>query len=74
MKDLIFTVENNIAKITLNRPESLNAFSAEMIELWIEALETVRDSEDIRVVVLSGNGRGFCSGGDIKAMARGKVF
>jgi enoyl-CoA hydratase/carnithine racemase len=74
MKDLIFTVENNVAKITLNRPSSLNAFSAEMIELWIDALETVRDSEDIRVVVLSGNGRGFCSGGDIKSMAEGQGF
>lgn len=74
MKDLIFTVENNVAKITLNRPESLNAFSTEMIELWIEALETIRDSEDIRVVVLSGNGRGFCSGGDIKAMGNGQGF
>lgn len=74
MKDLLFTVENHVAKITLNRSESLNAFSAEMIELWIEALETIRDSEDIRVVVLSGNGRGFCSGGDIKAMADGQGF
>jgi enoyl-CoA hydratase/carnithine racemase len=74
MKDLIFTVENNVARITLNRPDSLNAFSLEMIELWIEALETVRDSEDIRVLVLSGNGRGFCSGGDIKSMAKGQGF
>jgi enoyl-CoA hydratase/carnithine racemase len=74
MKDLIFTVENNVARIILNRPDSLNAFSMEMIDLWIEALETVRDSDDIRVLVLSGNGRGFCSGGDIKAMAKGQGF
>ncbi|WP_174733339.1 enoyl-CoA hydratase/isomerase family protein [Mesobacillus harenae] len=74
MRDLIFTVENNVAKIVLNRPDSLNAFSLEMIDLWIEALETVRDSDDIRVLVLSGNGRGFCSGGDIKSMAKGDGF
>lgn len=74
MSDLIFSVENNVAKITLNRPESLNAFSVEMIQLWIEALENVRDSKDIRVLVISGNGRGFCSGGDIKSMAQGKGF
>ena len=74
MKDLIFTVENNVARIVLNRPESLNAFSIEMIDSWIKALETVRDSDDIRVLVVSGNGRGFCSGGDIKAMAKGEGF
>lgn len=74
MKDLIFTVENHVAKIVLNRPDSLNAFSLEMIDLWIEALETVRDSDDIRALVLSGNGRGFCSGGDIKSMAKGEGF
>ncbi len=74
MKDLIFTVENNVARIILNRPDSLNAFSLEMIDLWIEALQTVRDSNDIRVLVISGNGRGFCAGGDIKAMAKGDGF
>jgi enoyl-CoA hydratase/carnithine racemase len=74
MKDLIFTVENHIAKIILNRPDSINAFSIEMIDLWIKALETVRDSDEIRVLVVSGNGRGFCSGGDVKAMANGQGF
>lgn len=74
MKDLLFTVENHVAKITLNRPDSLNAFSEEMIELWIKALETVRDSDDIRVVLVSGNGRAFCSGGDIKDMIAGHGF
>nr|WP_263326464.1 enoyl-CoA hydratase/isomerase family protein [Neobacillus sp. Marseille-Q6967] len=74
MKDLLFTVEDHVARIVLNRPDSLNAFSLEMIDLWIEALETVRDSEDIRVLVVSGNGRGFCSGGDIKSMANGDGF
>lgn len=74
MKDLLFTVENQVAKIVLNRPDSLNAFSLEMIDLWIAALETVRDSEDIRVLVVAGNGRGFCSGGDIKSMAKGEGF
>ncbi|MRG84856.1 enoyl-CoA hydratase/isomerase family protein [Salinibacillus xinjiangensis] len=74
MKDLLFTVEDNVAKITLNRPDSLNAFSSEMIELWINALETVRDSNNIRVLVLKGNGRAFCSGGDVKSMVKGEGF
>lgn len=74
MSDLLFEIENGIATITLNRPEVLNAFSGEMIDLWIKALETVRDSEDIRVLVVQGNGRGFCSGGDIKEMISGRGF
>lgn len=74
MSDLLFTVENHVANITLNRPDSYNAFSEEMIEKWIEALETVRDSEEIRAVLVSGNGKAFCTGGDIKEMARGGGF
>ncbi|RDW17518.1 enoyl-CoA hydratase [Oceanobacillus arenosus] len=74
MSDLLFTVENKVAKITLNRPESLNAFSGEMVENWIKALETIRDSDDIRAVLVSGNGRAFCSGGDIKEMIAGNGF
>lgn len=74
MSDLLFTVENRVAKITLNRPDSLNAFSEEMIVNWIEALETIRDSDDIRAVIVSGNGKAFCAGGDIKEMAAGNGF
>ncbi|WNC12279.1 enoyl-CoA hydratase-related protein [Brevibacillus brevis] len=74
MSDLLFSVENGIARITLNRPDKLNAFSTEMIDLWIDALETVRDSDDIRVVLLNGNGRAFCSGGDVKSMINGEGF
>ncbi|ECO1677978.1 enoyl-CoA hydratase/isomerase family protein [Peribacillus simplex] len=72
MSDLLFTVDNGIARITLNRPDKLNAFSTEMIELWIDALQMIRDDEEIRVVVLAGNGRAFCSGGDVKSMTSGE--
>jgi len=72
VSDLIFTADQGIARIILNRPDKLNAFSTEMIELWEEALIKVRDSEDIRVVIISGNGRAFCSGGDIKSMVQGE--
>lgn len=74
MQDLLFDVKDGIATITLNRPETINAFSGEMLDLWIEALETVRDSEDIRVLIVQGSGRGFCSGGDIKEMIAGRGF
>lgn len=74
MTDLLFEVENHIATITLNRPESYNAFSEEMITNWIKALERVRDDESIRVVIVKGNGKAFCAGGDIKAMQAGEGF
>lgn len=74
MADLLFEVKNHIATITLNRAESLNAFSEEMILSWIKALEEVRDNDDIRAVILKGNGKAFCAGGDIKAMVAGKGF
>ncbi|WP_374724540.1 enoyl-CoA hydratase/isomerase family protein [Calidifontibacillus erzurumensis] len=74
MADLLFEVENHIATITLNRPEAYNAFSEEMITKWIEALETVRDDDSIRVVIVKGNGKSFCAGGDVKAMQAGEGF
>ncbi|MBM7700378.1 enoyl-CoA hydratase/isomerase family protein [Kurthia huakuii] len=74
MADLLFEIENRIATITLNRPDSLNAFSEDMVLKWIQALEEVRDNDDIRVVILKGNGKAFCAGGDIKAMTAGKGF
>lgn len=74
MPDLLFEVKDSIATITLNRPESYNAFSEEMIVNWIAALEEIRDRDEIRVVLLKGNGKSFCAGGDVKAMVAGKGF
>ncbi len=74
MSDLLFESNGPIATITLNRPKSMNAFSEEMIQKWIHALETVRDSDSIRALIVKGNGKCFCAGGDIKAMGAGKGF
>ncbi len=45
-----------------------------MIRLWTEALEDVRDNDDVYALLLSGNGKAFCAGGDVKAMAAGDGF
>ena len=74
MPDFIYEVENHLARITMNRPEQLNCFSEEMIHLWARALEDIRDRDDVYVVLLSGNGKAFCAGGDVKAMAAGDGF
>lgn len=69
-KELLFTKENHVATITLNRPESYNAISDNMrAELRSVADELGRDNE-IWVVVLTGAGKAFCAGGDIKLMKR----
>lgn len=74
MSDLLFTIEGKVAKIVLNRPDQMNAFSKEMIELWIEALTEIRDNPEIHMGIVTGNGRAFCSGGDVKAMINKEGF
>lgn len=65
---LLFETKDHIATITLNRPDVLNAFTEEMIQAWVAALQECRDNDDIHVVVLTGAGRAFCAGGDVRAM------
>lgn len=61
-------IKEGIMHVTLNRPESLNAFSPEMIIGLKEALQKAKEEEAIRVIVLSGAGRAFSAGGDVKTM------
>lgn len=74
MPDLIYEVKDHLARITMNRPEHLNCFSEEMIHLWTSALEDIRERDDVYAVLLAGNGKAFCAGGDVKAMAAGDGF
>jgi 2-(1,2-epoxy-1,2-dihydrophenyl)acetyl-CoA isomerase len=66
--DLRFEIADHIATITLNRPERMNAFTFEMIDSWAAALIECRKNDDVRVVIVTGAGKAFCSGGDINAM------
>jgi enoyl-CoA hydratase/carnithine racemase len=66
--ELVFEVCEKIATIRLNRPEKFNAFTPEMLRAWAKALEQCRDDENIHVIVLTGTGKGFCSGGDVSNM------
>ena len=61
-------VAKRIATITLNRPHRRNAFTRSMIDAWAAALADCRDREDVHVVVVTGAGKAFCSGGDIKEL------
>ncbi len=68
MPDLIETIEDGVATLTLNRPESLNALSDGMREGLTEAIERLGADDSVGCIVLTGNGRGFCAGGDVKSM------
>src|SRR5262249_55129839 len=72
MPDLLYEKKDNVATITLNRPERLNAISFEMLELLTEKLSEAETDGDVRVIVITGAGRGFCSGLDLKDAAAGK--
>ena len=68
-KYIICEKSEEVATITLNRPEALNAFSKEVVEELLNALDDVRNDENVRVVVLTGAGeKAFSAGADIKAM------
>jgi len=65
MSELVtLEIKNHIAYVTLNRPDKYNALSVEMFQKIIEVGEAVIEDRSIRVVVLSGNGKGFCAGLD----------
>lgn len=69
--DLIeLTVTDGIATLLLNRPEKRNAMSDDMRSAFIAALERITADKAIRALVLSGNGKGFCAGGDVAGMER----
>ncbi|MGD8388492.1 MAG: enoyl-CoA hydratase-related protein [Desulfobacteraceae bacterium] len=70
---VLYEINDHIALITLNRPRARNAFSEEMISLWTRYLREARDDEKVRVLVVTGRGDTFCSGGDIRDMAEGKL-
>ena len=60
-----YTPGDGVAVVTLNRPDRLGAYTPQMCAEVLEAIRQVRLDDDIRVMVLTGKGRGFCSGGDV---------
>ena len=71
---VLFSKNQNVGIITLNRPERLNAINKDLLKGLIEKLEMARQDKDIAVVILTGAGRAFCAGEDLKETAAGKSF
>ncbi len=63
--EILYEKDGGVATITLNRPAKLNAYSEVMVHEILAALADARDDDAIRAVIVTGAGRGFCSGGDI---------
>ncbi|MBA1203224.1 2-(1,2-epoxy-1,2-dihydrophenyl)acetyl-CoA isomerase [Pseudomonas capeferrum] len=62
---ILFDIEDGVAFLRLNRPEQLNSFNPQMHAEFKEALKQVRGNPQVRVLLLSGEGRGFCAGQDL---------
>ena len=65
-----YAVSDGIATITLNRPDKLNAFTAQMMHEMIDAFDRVDADDDVRAVIVTGEGRAFCAGADLSGGAK----
>jgi 2-(1,2-epoxy-1,2-dihydrophenyl)acetyl-CoA isomerase len=68
MTDLLEAIEEGVVWLTLNRPDRLNAFSPAMLQALRETLLRLSNDPEVGAIVVSGAGRGFCAGGDVKTM------
>ena len=59
---ILYAVDDGIATITLHRPEKLNAFTNTMMRELLDAFDMVDADDDVRVAIVTGSGRGFCTG------------
>ncbi len=66
MSSILLKIENKVAYITLNRPEVFNSFNRDMAFLLQDTLDACEKNEDVRAIVITGSGKAFCAGQDLK--------
>jgi len=71
---VLLDISERIATVTLNRPEKLNALDGETMDALVPLIERLAEDKEVRCVVVTGAGRGFCSGGDVAGMASGETL
>src|SRR5258708_13981527 len=69
-EQIIYEVADNIATITLNRPEKLNAFTGIMMNEMLDAFDKADADDNVRAIIVTGAGRAFCAGADLSAGPR----
>ena len=72
-ESILLKIENKVAYITLNRPEVFNSFNREMAFLLQDTLGACEKDKDVRAIVLTGNGKAFCAGQDLKEVTDRKL-
>ena len=73
-KTVLYSRDGNVGIITLNRPERLNAINGALLRDFIEQLKRAREDKEVISVILTGAGRAFCAGEDLKESSAGKSF
>ncbi|KAI5675330.1 hypothetical protein M9H77_06280 [Catharanthus roseus] len=68
-KQVLFEERKGVAKVILNRPRQLNCLNHEMVYQILKAIQYYEKNPHIKLLILKGNGRAFCSGGDVKAVS-----
>lgn len=71
---IVYEVKDFVAKITLNRPKSLNAFTSEMNAEVTKAMKQAKNDSNVRCIVITGEGVGFCSGQDLLEVEEGANY
>ena len=69
-----YETDGAVATVTLNRPDALNAMSGELLDALLGRVQQAADDESVRCVVLTGAGRAFCSGGDLRGIGAGDAL
>ena len=69
--EVLFDVSDHVATITLNRPDAMNAMNADLSAGIRDAFRRVDENDDVRVAILTGNGRAFCAGADLRGGSPG---
>ena len=67
--EIVYDIEDRVATITLNRPERMNSFSDTLLREWTDAIRSATRDDEVRAVIITGAGRAFCAGADLKARA-----
>ncbi len=70
---IIVEAERGIVVVTLNRPEQLNAFTTEMYHNFCNILDSLNKDDSVKAIIITGAGRGFCSGSDVSKRLRGHL-
>ena len=70
---VLVSLDNRLATVTLNRPEKLNALNAELRSTFVRAMQQLRTNRDVGCVIITGAGRAFCAGLDLKELSTAQL-